>query len=433
MFIGHKVAVVSDISWTTRDIVEFEYNDKNNKLTYIIADSWWLDYKSNEDEVSKDIISRTDACIDESDLVIWIIEYDKITKLDEYILKLFRKKKFNDVIVVANKADNEEMRLESYNLSWIGWFKDFFPVSVSHNYGITELKKFISDTLTKKWLNFLGEKEDENLIKLAVVWRPNVWKSSLINTITWKNRVMVKDFAGTTRDSIDTAFDFEDNKFTLIDTAWLRRASKVWVRNIEDRSVLRTDRSIIRSQVVAMIIDWVDGIVHLDQSIISKILDEKKWIILVVNKWDKVLEKEKVDPESMMNKYITYLKSKLEFLPYVPVLFVSALNWKRVNEILKMAVEVNMERTKRVKTSVFNDFIEQVVYKHPPTWNKKSHKPKIYYGSQVDVNPPKFLLSVNNDKHFHFSYKRYLENRIRENFWFKWTPIVIEYKGKTKD
>ena len=136
-----------------------------------------------------------------------------------------------------------------------------------------------------------------------------------------------------------------------------------------------------------------------------------------------------------MQRYIKYLQEKIEFIPWVSIIFTSAVDKKRVNEVLNRAIEIKAERFKRVKTSIFNEFIEQVVYKHPPTWNKKSHSPKIYYWSQVDTNPPKFLLTVNNPDHFHFSYKRYLENRIRDNFWFNWTPIIIEYRwrGKYKD
>jgi GTP-binding protein len=170
-------------------------------------------------------------------------------------------------------------------------------------------------------------------------------------------------------------------------------------------------------------------------AIIERALEEGKWVIVVVNKWDKVLAKPGINKDTIMNKYIDYLRQKIEFMSWVSVIFVSATEWKRVDEILKRAIEIKEQRQKRVKTGIFNTFLEQVIYKHPPTGNKKSHKPKIYYWSQVDINPPKFVVSVNNPEHFHFSYKRYLENRIRENFWYSGTPVVIEFKwrGKTKD
>jgi GTP-binding protein len=322
--------------------------------------------------------------------------------------------------------------MESYSMAWYGWYDKFFPVSVSHNKWIDEVKKYVSKFLTDKWLNYIDEEIDDSFIKLTMVWRPNVWKSSIVNAITKENRVMVKDFSWTTRDSIDTKFKFKGHDFILIDTAWIRRLSKVWVRNIEDWSLMRTSRAITRADIVAVVMDWFDWIVHQDLSIISSVLEEKKWLIIVINKWDKVLAKPGVDKEKMMLRYIEYLKSKIEFLPWVPVVFSSATEWKRVEEILENWVNIKEERFKRVKTWIFNNFIEQVVYKHAPTGNKKSHSPKIYYGSQVDVNPPKFVISVNNPNHFHFSYKRYLENKIRDNFWFYGTPIVIEYKGRGK-
>ena len=435
MYTGHKIAIVADEEGTTRDISEYEYNDEENGLTYVVSDSGWLDISNKTDEIALDIAERTEKSIIESDLLIWLIEYDRTTHLDEEVLKVLRNNKIKNVIIVANKADNEHKINEAYSLAWFWESLEFFPVSVSHNLWIKEIKAFVAKFLTEKGLNFEHEEIDDGYVKLAMVGRPNVGKSSLINAITWEDRVMVKDMSGTTRDSIDTKFKFSDQDFVLIDTAWVRRLSKVWVRNIEDWSVMRTNRAITRADVIAVVIDWFDGIVHQDLSIIQKALDEDKWLVIVVNKWDKVLEKDWVDKEKMMNRYIAYLKSKIEFLPWVSVIFTSATDRKRVDEILEAAVNIKIERFKRVKTWVFNNFMEQLIYKHPPTGNKKSHSPKIYYWAQVDVNPPKFVLTVNNPNHFHFSYKRYIWNKIRDNFGFFWTPIVIEYKwrGKHKD
>jgi len=436
MYTGHKIAIVADESWTTRDISEYEYTDMENEVTYILADSWWLDFSSKNDEIATDIIDRTREAIKESDLLIWLLEYDKFTDLDEKILKMLRDKNTPQVVVVANKADNENSMLDAFNLPVVNTFSAFFTASTSHNAWFNEIKDFVAKEIKAKWLNYFFEELDESVIKLSLVWRPNVWKSSLINAIVGKNRVMVKDLAWTTRDSIDTKFQYNDKDFVLIDTAWIRRLSKIWTRNIENWSVMRTERSITRSDIVAVIVDWIDGIHQQDLSIISSVLEENKWLIIVINKWDAVLERQNIDKDKIMWKYLTYLSEKFDFLPWVSVIFTSALDKKRVEEILDTAILINEERkNKRVKTSIFNWFIEQAVIKHPPTWNRKAHKPKIYYWSQVDVNPPKFVLTVNNPEHFHFSYKRYLENKIRDNFWFSGTPIIIEFKWrwKTKD
>lgn len=431
MYTGHKIAIVDDVAGTTRDVSEFEYTDENNDLSYILADSGWLDFGSKEDEVSDDIIERTEKSITEADLLIWLVEYDKFTTQDLQISKILKKNNVSDYIIVANKADNESQIMEAWSLAG-KWELDFFPVSVSHNAWINEVRRFVSKNLTKKWLNYKLETFDDSVVSLALAWRPNVGKSSLINAIVWKDRVMVKDMPWTTRDAVDTKFRFDEKDFVLIDTAWIRRLSRVWTRNVENWSIMRSDRAIKRADIIAVVVDWFEWIVQQDLSIISRVLEEKKGLIVVVNKWDKVLDKPGVNRETMMLRYIEYIKEKVEFVPWVSVIFTSATDKKRVNEILERAAEIKLERFKRVKTGIFNEFLEQVIYKHPPTGNKKSHTPKIYYWTQADTNPPKFVLTTSNPNHFHFSYKRYLENRIRDNFWFGGTPITIEYRGRGK-
>lgn len=435
MYTGHKIAIVADEPGTTRDISEFEFKDEDNNLSYILSDSGWLDFSSTNEEIAKDIIDRTAKTIEESDLLIWILEYDRFTELDDRILKLLKEWKAKEVILVANKCDNENKIMESYGLAWTGWFKEFFPVSVSHNKWIYEVKRYVAKFLTEKGLNYIEEEVDDSFLKLAIIGRPNVGKSSIINAILWKDRVMVKDMAWTTRDSIDTKFVFNWQNFVLIDTAWIRRLSKVWTRNIENWSVMRTERAITRSDIVVVVIDAFDWVVSQDLSIISRCLEENKWLIVVLNKWDMVLDKPWINKDTIMDKYLVYLKDKIDFLPWVSTIFTSAIEKKRVNEILESAIWISLERKKRVKTGIFNEFLEQIVLKHAPSGNKKSHNPKIYYWSQVDTNPPKFLITVNNPEHFHFSYKRFIENRIRDTFGFFWTPIILELKwrGKHKD
>ncbi|EKD66502.1 MAG: hypothetical protein ACD_49C00038G0036 [uncultured bacterium (gcode 4)] len=423
----HKIAIVSDIENTTRDILEYQVNDEENNISYIIADSGGIT-SGTKDEILQDIRSRVDASIDKSNLILFVLEADKITDLDLEIVKKIRKLE-KDVIIVWNKADNQNKLNEAYELYSL-WFEDIVFTSVAQKQWLTELKNKVAAKLKEKWLNIKEVDYSETDIKLALIGRPNVGKSSLINAITWENRVMVKDMPGTTRDSVDTIFEHQDRRFILIDTAWIRRAWRIWYKNIEDWSVIRSEKAIVRSDIVALIIDWFDGITSGDQHIIEKAVDESKWVILVVNKWDKVLQKPGINKDTIQKEYMSYLKLKFDFLSYVTPVFTSAINGKRVDEILEVAAKIKDERLKRVKTWVFNNFLEQVMYKHPPTWNKKSHKPKIYYWSQVDVNPPKFLISVNHKEHFHFSYKRYLENKIREFFWFWGTPIIIELKSR---
>lgn len=430
MFTGHKIAIVADEEGTTRDISEFEYTDEKNDLTYILADSGWLDYSSGDDEVAVDITERTERSIIDSDLLVWVLEYDRFTDLDQYIYRVIKKHKVENFIVVANKADNETQVMEAWSLAGRGEL-EFFPVSSSHNAGIADVKRYIAKFLVKKGLNF-KKGEEEDTLKMAFVGRPNVGKSSIVNTIVGNDRVMVKDMPGTTRDAIDTKFAYGETEFTLIDTAGIRRLSRVGTRNVENWSIMRSERALKRADVIAVIVDGFEWIVQQDLSLIGRAMEENKWLIIVVNKWDKVLDKPGVDKAHMMERYIEYLREKIEFLPWVSVIFTSATEKKRLTQILDEAMKIDNERKKRVKTSILNEFLEQAIYKHPPTGNKKSHSPKIYYGTQADTNPPKFVISVNNPNHFHFSYKRYLENKIRDNFGFHGTPLIIEFRGRGK-
>ncbi len=446
MITGHKIAIVADEAGTTRDISEFEYTDDIYDLTYIISDSGGLDYSSNHDEVAIDIAERTERSIDESDLLVWVIEYSNFSELDEQILKVLRKHKAEKFIILANKADNPTQILEAYSVAGKGEM-EFFPVSSSHNSGLEEVRKYIAKYLRSKGLNYKKDvNEEDTTLKLAFIGRPNVGKSSIVNTLVWSDRVMVKDMPGTTRDAIDMKFHYGETDFTLIDTAGIRRLSKVGTRNIENWSIMRTERALKRADIIAVIIDGFEGIVQQDLSLISQVVEEKKGLIIIVNKWDLVLEKtmskvskkdrkeETAEEEKsrMMDRYIAYLQEKIEFLPWVSVIFTSATEKKRLTKILDQAIEIDIERKKRVKTAILNEFMEQLIYKHPPTGNKKSHKPKIYYSSQVDTNPPKFLVTVNNPNHFHFSYQRYIENKIRDNFGFHGTPITVELRGRGK-
>lgn len=424
---GHKIAIVSDIENTTRDILEYQINDEENKISYIIADSWWLNIGS-DNEILSDIRNRAEASIDKSDIIVFVLEVDKVTDLDLEIAKILRKSN-KKIILVWNKADNQTKVNDGYELYSL-WFENVIFASVSHRKWIFELKAEIIKILQSLWLNKSEEDYSEEYIKLAVIWRPNVGKSSIINAITWENRVMVRDMPWTTRDSVDSVFEYEDRKFVLIDTAWIRRSWKIGKQNIEDWSVLRSERAIERADIVAIVMDWYEWVTAWDQHILSRALEEKKWIILVINKRDKVLAKPWINKEKIMDEFMYYLKQKFDFLSYVTPIFTSAMTGKRLDEILESAIKIKDERLKRVKTAVFNNFLEQIVYKHAPTWNRKSHKPKVFYGSQVDINPPKFLISVNRPDHFHFSYTRYIENKIREFFWFWWTPIVIEMKWR---
>lgn len=423
----HKIAIVSDIENTTRDILEYQMYDEDAGITYIIADSGGLAFGKN-DEILADVRKRVQESVDRSDIILFVLEYDRITDHDEEIARLLRKSG-KTVIIIANKADNAERMRDAQGLLRLG-FPKLIATSSLHTRGIEELRQTIATELKSTGYDYNEPRYDEGVLKVAIIGRPNVGKSSLVNAITGENRSMVRDMPGTTRDSIDTLVEHEGNKIVLIDTAGIRRAGKIGARNLEDWSVMRSERAIARADVAVIVLDANEGITSQDQAIVGKALELSKGLILVFNKWDMVLSRKDVELEDIETRYRKYLGHKFDFIDYVTPIFTTATSGKRVDEILALAFQIREERNKRVKTGVFNSFLEQIVYKHPPSGNKKSHKPKIFYGSQVDVNPPKFLISVNNEKHFHFSYPRYIENQIREHFGFMGTPIIIELKGR---
>lgn len=500
---GHKIAIVSDQENTTRDIVEYQIHDEVNHLSYVIADSGGLTTGS-DDAILQDIRKRVEESVSRSDLILFVLEYDKITALDEEIAKKLRRAG-KRVFLIANKADNRLRTLEAFELLSLG-FDDFAVISASHAHGLDEVRTKIAAMLKAGGYDYEEEDYSDEYLKLSIIGRPNVGKSSLVNAITGENRAMVRDMPGTTRDSIDSIVEWkvgsgivapwtqekrtttpltkgnEQNeeglsdensieKIVLIDTAGIRRVGKVGNANIEQWSVMRAERAIARSDVVAIVVDADEGITSQDKHVVERALEEKKGIILVFNKWDKILDRPTVKkleevatektkngkplqrkPENnrevpriyqgqeeaegvpagslIMSRYLEYIGQEFDFLSYVTPVFTSAISGKRIDSIIETALHIREERKKRVKTGVFNNFLEQIVLQHAPTGNKKSHNPKIYYWSQVDINPPKFVISVNNTKHFHFSYARYIENRIRDFFGFQGTPIVIELKGR---
>jgi GTPase len=435
---GHRIAIVSDIENTTRDLIEYHIDDEENEISYIMMDSGGIVQADNETLLA-DVRARADYAIENSDLILFVVEYDRVTEFDEFIVKKLRRSK-KPVLVVANKADNPKRAMEAYNHLQLG-LGDVIPLSAIQNRGFWELKSKVAAEL--KSLGFTLDKDPSELagmLKLAIIGRPNVGKSSLVNAISGTTRSIVKDMPWTTRDAIDTIITFGDEEICLIDTAGIRRAGKIGSANIEQWSVMRAERSIERADVVAVVIDAFEGITHQDEHIVGEAMKAKKGIILVMNKWDKVLEKPWVNTSTILDRYMVYLSKKFDFLSYAPVVFSSAIEGRRIDLVLEHAQKIFVERSKRVKTGVFNQFLAQITYDHAPTGNRKSHKPKIYYGSQVDVNPPKFMISVNNADHFHFSYTRYIENKIREFFGFEGTCIDIElrsrksiYKNKDKD
>ena len=331
------------------------------------------------------------------------------------------KKSGKPIVLVCNKADNfQKDRDEAYEFYNLG-IGEPFPISATNALGIGDVLDKIYESFPPKEEN----EDDDEVIKVAVIGKPNVGKSSLINKILGENRSIVSDIAGTTRDAIDTNFENEHGKYILIDTAGVRRKSKV-KESIEKFSIMRTLLAIERSDVCLMMIDAEEGVTDQDAKIAGEAHEAGKGVIIVVNKWDAV-EKE----TGTLEKYKQEIYEKLKYLSYAPIIFISAKTGQRVNKLFDLINNVNEQNSMRVSTSVLNQVInEAIAIVQPPT--DKGKRLKIFYGTQASTKPPTFVIFVNSKELFHFSYERYLVNQIRKEFGLEGTPVRIIVREKSE-
>lgn len=363
---------------------------------------------------------QANLAISMAEVIIFLTDIKQgVTAADREIALMLKKSK-KPIVLVCNKADNyvkdKEEIYEFYNLG-IG---DPYPISATNALGI-------GDVLDKIYESFPEKTEDEDekdLIKVAVIGKPNVGKSSLINNILGENRVIVSNIAGTTRDAIDTKFENEKGKYVLIDTAGVRKKNKV-KESIEKFSIMRTLLAIERADVCLMLIDATEGVTDQDAKIAGEAHESGKGVIIVVNKWD-VMEKE----TGTLEKYKKEIYEKLKYLSYAPIIFISAKTGQRVHKLFDLINYVAEQNNMRISTSILNQVInEAIAMVQPPT--DKGKRLKIYYGTQVSTKPPTFVIFVNNKDLFHFSYERYIVNQIRKEFGLEGTPVRIIAREKS--
>jgi GTP-binding protein len=353
----------------------------------------------------KQIKEQAEIAITEADAILFIVDAESgVTPADH--------EPFPPIFLVVNKADNEERRTQAYQFYELG-IGDPYPISALHGTGTGDLL----ESLVSSFHLSAEEVEDES-VKIAIVGKPNVGKSSLLNQLLGEERAIVSAIPGTTRDAVDTYLSFEDTPVTLIDTAGIRKRGKI-EPGVEKYSVLRTFQAIDRASVVLLLVDASTSLTAQDAHIAGYIIDAWKSVVVVVNKWDAITK-----DTHTMGEYTRLLRQELNFLPYVPLLFISAKTGQRVSQVLPMALDVQEERLMRLSTSHLNRILQRAQDVHPaPT---RAGKPlKIYYGTQVRNDPPTFLLYVNDPKLAHFTYQRFLENRIREDYPFLGTPIRL--------
>jgi GTP-binding protein len=430
--VGQRKAVVSELPGTTRDRI-FGESDWNGVI-FDVVDTGGLEiYRPRQpgdpvtsplEEGSRDFVPEIRAqallAIEEADVIVLVVDaIQGITAADQEIADILLRAS-KPVLVAANKADNPARREDAFEFYGLG-MGEVYPVSALHGTGTGDLLDAIIHALPLKPADDL-DAEDES-IKIAIVGRPNVGKSSLLNRLLGQERAIVSPVAGTTRDAIDTRLTWNGVPITLIDTAGIRRRGKV-APGVEKYSVLRAYKAVERADVVLLLIDATDGVTEQDTHIAGMVREAYKSVVIVVNKWD-AIEKD----THTMNEHVQEVRQKLAFLPYVPVLFVSALTGQRIHTVLESAARVQEERMVRIPTSALNKIVREAMLRHAPQ-TKQPRPLKVFLAQQVRVDPPTFLFHVNDLRLLHFSYERYLENQIREVYPFTGTPIRLSFRER---
>ena len=419
--VGSRISIVEDTPGVTRDRVYAETNWRGRNFT--VVDTAGIEPESDDTIISQ-MREQAKIAIDIADVILFLTDVKQgVTAADQEIAIMLKKSK-KPVVLVCNKADNMSRdRNEIYEFYNLGMGEPY-PVSAANALGIGD----VLDALYENFPEKNDDEDDDGRIKVAVIGKPNVGKSSLINKILGENRTIVSNIAGTTRDAIDTEYENEYGKYVLIDTAGIRRKSKV-SESIEKFSIMRTLLAIERADVCLMMIDANEGVTDQDAKIAGEAHEAGKGIIIVVNKWDEY-EKE----TGTLEKYKKDIYAKLSYLSYAPVIFISAKTGQRVDKLFNMINNVAEQNAMRVSTATLNQVInEAIAIVQPPT--DKGKRLKILYGTQVSTKPPTFVIFVNNKELFHFSYERYLVNQIRKEFGLEGTPvrIIAREKGEKEE
>ena len=413
--VGKKISIIEDTPGVTRDRIYGDVSYQDYKFHLI--DTGGIDV--GDDDFNKEIVIQATLAIDEADIIVFILDGKEELNKNDFVIRDMLKKSNKKIITVANKIDNEKRKNDIYNYYELG-FDNIIPVSGEHNIGIG----LLLDEITKDFTPYETSQDEDNKIKFCVIGRPNVGKSSLVNAIVMEEKAIVSNIAGTTRDAVDTPFTYDKEEYVIIDTAGIRKSGKIY-ENIEKYSVIRAMKAIERSNVCVVVINAEEGIIEHDKHIASYALEAGKPIVLVVNKWDTVKDK-------TIAEYTKLMRSEFQFLSYVPIVFLSAKTKKRIHTLMPEIKKVYENSKKEIKTSILNDVIrDAVMLNQPPSY--KGKRLKIYFVSQKGICPPKFVFNVNSKGLVHFSYERYLENKIRESFDLEGTPIQIEFKNRGEE
>lgn len=412
--IEERLAIVEDVPGTTRDRI---YADARwGGLTLTFVDTGGLLPDSNGDLMAS-VRDQVEIAIAEAEVIVFLVDAKEgLTATDLDIAALLRRCN-KPVILAANKADNESRRQAAVEFYELG-LGDPYPISALHGTGTGDLLDAILDVVPPE-----QPEEEAEGVRIAIVGRPNVGKSLLLNTILGEDRMIVSDKPGTTRDAVDSLVEWDGQPVTLIDTAGIRRRGRI-EPGVERYSVIRALRAIQRSDVALLLIDAVDGITAQDAHIAGYVVEEARGVVIVVNKWD-LIEKD----SHTMDAYTGEIRQALKFISYAPLVFVSALTGQRVNRALDVALRVQEARSHRAPTGQLNRILRDAALSHSPP-SKRGKRLKIYYATQARTAPPSFVFFVNDPQLLHFSYRRYLENKLREAFGFEGSPLRLSFRKR---
>lgn len=435
-----RVAVTYEIAGTTRDNI-YHHLDLNNELAAILVDTGGIEH-SKKLNIEADVQSQARLAVKEADIILFVVDASQDLTANDYSATDLLRKSNKPLIFVSNKCDNRAMEGNTHQFLELG-FGEPIKISTIHNFGIDDLEEVIEATVKKAgWksnkpkLPAPDENDEEPIkerdfekkgtINLSFIGRPNAGKSSLMNALLGKEKLIVSPIAGTTRDAIDIGIEWKGQSFNLIDTAGLRRRGKI-DQGIEKISSMRALEAIERSDIVCLVLDFERGIGKQDQHISSYAMEAKKGLILVVNKSDLMQDK-----QEDQHKFLHKISTQFDFLPWVPVLFISALKKNNIEKVIELAQHVYEERFKKIDDDELDGFMRDITYKHLPP-KVFAIQPKFYALKQTGVNPPTFVFWVNEGRAIHFSYRRYLENEIRKKYGFSGTSLRLIFKKKGRD
>ena len=418
--IGERRSIVEDTPGVTRDRIyaDAEWNDHR----FLLVDTGGIEPKS-DDTILKQMRNQAEIAIATADVIVFICDIHAGLVADDRDIAIMLKKSGKPIVLAVNKVDRVgELPYEFYEFYELGFDREPIPISSLHGTGSGDLL----DAVIEECRFDENEDDDDGVINVAVIGKPNAGKSSIINRMCGEERVIVSDIAGTTRDAVDTRVENSHGIYNFIDTAGIRRHSKVEDR-IEKFSVIRANMAIERADVCLIMIDAQDGVTEQDEKIAGLAHEAGKSCIIVINKWD-AIEKE----NNTVKEYNKRIRTALSYMPYAPIIYVSALTGQRVANIYEMINQVYAEARKRITTGVLNDLLNDATTRVQPP-SDKGKRLKVYYMTQTSIAPPTFVIFCNSEELFHFSYRRYIENCLRDTFGFEGTPIKIVIRQRGDD